>query len=331
MKGRRLLGIMMVLSLISGLAFAAGGAEVQGAKTIDWPTKPVQMIVPYNPGGDTDIFGRVVAQAAQEVLGKPVVVVNVAGAGGTVASRQVRDADPDGYSILWMQPNLLLNKITGIADFSFEAFDGIATSISTKTTVLVTGGDSRFKTLEDLRKELVAKPGTVKFATQVGGYTHLTALALETAAGSKFKKLDVGGNTDQVAALLGGHVDVMTMEYGIGKDYIESGKVRVLANLANSRSNAIPNVPTAKEQGLDLGVGFEKVFFTLFPKGTPREIIDIFNNAVKEGIQSEKAKSDMMKFYATPDYRNPEESYAFLESQMNYYMSMQDLLKNDKF
>ncbi|MGE0074073.1 MAG: tripartite tricarboxylate transporter substrate binding protein [Sphaerochaetaceae bacterium] len=332
MKGKRILGVIGMLCLVGGLLFSAGGSEAQTAtKAINWPTKPIQLIVPYNPGGDTDIFGRVVAQAVQEVLGKPVVVVNVAGAGGTVASRQVRDADPDGYSILWMQPNLLLNKITGIADFSFEAFDGIATSISTKTTVLVTSGNSRFMNLNDLKKELVANPGTVKFATQVGGYTHLTALALENAAGSKFKKLDVGGNTDQVAALLGGHVDVMTMEYGIGKDYIESGKVRVLANLANTRSSVIPDVPTAKEQGLDLGVGFEKVFFTLFPKGTPTEIVEIFNNAVDEGIQSEKAKSDLMKFYATPDYRNAEDSYAFLESQMNYYMSMQDLLKNDTF
>ena len=118
MKGKRILGVIGMLCLVGGLLFSAGGSETQTAtKAINWPTKPIQLIVPYNPGGDTDIFGRVVAQAVQEVLGKPVVVVNVAGAGGTVASRQVRDADPDGYSILWMQPNLLLNKMSLLALF----------------------------------------------------------------------------------------------------------------------------------------------------------------------------------------------------------------------
>jgi tripartite-type tricarboxylate transporter receptor subunit TctC len=329
MKKKYFIGLITILFLVSGLLFAAGEKEPQSG--IAWPTKPIQLVVPYAPGGDTDIFGRVVATGVQEVLGKPVVVVNITGAGGTVAAREVRDSNADGYTILWMQPNLLLNKITGIADFSFEAFEGIATSISTKTTVLVTGENSRFNNMEDLKKEMLSNPGGVKFATQVGGYTHLTALAIENAVGSKFKKLDVGGNTDQVAALLGGHVDLMTMEYGIGKDYIESGKVKVLANLANERSSMIPHVPTAHEQGINLGLGFEKVFFTLFPKGTPKEIIEKFNDAVSKGIVSEKAKADLAKFYATPDYRNAEDSYLFLESQMKYYESMQDLLKSDTF
>lgn len=320
---------LLALSCAIGLLSAATPGRVEAADT--WPSKPIQMIVPYNPGGDTDILGRVAAQGIQEVLGKPVVVVNVPGAGGTVGSRQVRDAAPDGYSVLWMQPNLLLNKITGISDFSYEAFDGVATSISTKTTVLVTGGNSRFHTLQDLAKELAAKPDTVRFATQVGGYTHLTALAIERAVGAKFKKLDVGGNTDQVAALLGGHVDVMTMEYGIGKDYIESGRVRVLANLASTRSALIPDVPTAKEQNVDLGIGFEKAFFTLFPKGTPRKIVDRFNAALAKGIESDKSKASLAKFYATPDYRNPVEAAAFLKNQTDYYQSMQELLKGDKF
>jgi tripartite-type tricarboxylate transporter receptor subunit TctC len=328
---RKIFMMICSLSLFTGAVFASGTQEGSGGSGSDWPAKPVQVIVPYNPGGDTDIFGRVVAKSVQKAIGKPVVVVNVSGAGGTVASRQVRDEKPDGYNVLFMQPNLLLNKITGIADFSFEAYDGIATSISTKTTVLVTGGDSKYQTLSDLVEEMKAHPGTVRFATQVGGYTHLTALAIENASGASFKKVDVGGNTDQVAALLGGHVDVMTMEYGIGKDYIESGKIRVLANLASTRSSAIPDIPTSKEQGLDLGLGFEKYFFTCFPKGTPREVIDIFNAALEKGINSEESKKDLAGFFATPDYRTPEETLPFLQEQFDYYMSMQDLLKNDKF
>lgn len=303
----------------------------QDEKDSSYPTKPVQLIVPYKAGGDTDIFARIVAQNTQKALGNPVVVVNVDGAGGTVATRQVMDADPDGYTVLFMQPNMLLNKITGLVDFSYEKFDGAAISVSTKTTVLAVKGDSPYNDLPALVNDMKNKPGEIRFATQVGGYTHLTALALEKAAGAKLKKIDVGGNSDQVAALLGGHVDVMTMEYGIGKDYIESGKMKVLANLANERSELIPDVETAKEQGIDMGLGFEKCFFTIFPKGTPAEIYNVFNKAVKQGIETEEAKEGLAKLYGTANYMDSEKTVEFLDDLMAYYSSMKDALQNDKF
>jgi tripartite-type tricarboxylate transporter receptor subunit TctC len=323
--------LLNVLLLATGSLFAAGTKEETGGTSADWPRKPIQVIIPYKAGGDTDIFGRIVAQSVQDTLGSTVVVVNVDGAGGTVATRQVRDAAPDGYTMLFMQPNMLLNRITGIIDFSYEAFDGIATSVSTKTTVLVTSADSKYKTLADLISAMKSNPGSVRFATQVGGYTHLTGLAIENAAGAKFKKLDVGGNTDQVAALLGGHVDLITMEYGIGQSYIDSGKVRVLANLATTRSSVIPDIPTAKEQGLDLGLGFEKAFFTCFPKGTPVEVMNIFNSALKKGIASGKSAADLAKLYGTSEFRDGSEAVKFLDDQMNYYRSFENLLKSDKF
>jgi tripartite-type tricarboxylate transporter receptor subunit TctC len=321
-----LLGILMTAA---GSLFAGGEKEINS--TSNWPTKPIQIIVPYKAGGDTDIFGRIVAQSVQDALGSPVIVVNVDGAGGTVATRQVRDATPDGYTVLFMQPNMLLNKITGIIDFSYEEFDGIATSVSTKTTVLVTSSVSKYKNLSDLTSAMKSGPGSVRFATQVGGYTHLTALAVENAVGAKFKKLDVGGNTDQVAALLGGHVDVIVMEYGIGQSYIDSGKVVVLANLANTRSSVIPNVPTAKEQGLDLGLGFEKAFFTCFPKKTPLEFMDAFNAALQKGLANEKSVADMAKLYGTSEFRDKNSALKFLDDQMTYYKSFETFLKNDKF
>lgn len=299
--------------------------------TSNYPVKPIQLIVPYKAGGDTDIYARTVAACAQEYLGQPIVVVNVEGAGGTVATRQVHDADPDGYTVLFMQPNMLLNYINGLIEYSYEEFTGTAICVSTKTTVYAVRNDSPYTDLPSLIEDIKARPGEVKFATQVGGYTHLTSIALENAAGAKLKKLDVGGNVDQIAALLGGHVDVITLEYGISRDYFESGEMRALSNISNERSELLPDLPTAKEQGVDLGLGFEKCFFTTFPKGTPKEICEIFNEAVRRGLESESAKKDLAKLYATPYYLDGDDAISFLDNMMDYYRSMEEAMKSDKF
>lgn len=326
------LSLPLVLSGCSQSGQASQPSSSQnGEVNIDYPTKPIQLIVPYKAGGDTDIYARTVAANAQEFLGQPIVVVNVDGAGGTVATRQVHDADPNGYNVLFMQPNMLLNNITGLIEFSYEEFTGTAISVSTKTTVYAVRADSPYNDLQDLVADIKARSGEVKFATQVGGYTHLTAIALEEAAGSKFKKLDVGGNSEQIAALLGGHVDVMTLEYGVSKDYFEAGEMRALANLAGERNEMLPDLATAGEQGIDLGLGFEKCFFTIFPKDTPQEICDVFNNAVKQGLGNDSAKDDLAKLYATPNYIADSDANEFLDTLMNYYRSMENALKNDAF
>ncbi len=298
---------------------------------VDYPKKEIQVIVPYKAGGDTDIYARTVLAQAQEALGVSIVVVNVEGAGGTIGTRQVAEADPDGYTVLWMQPNMLLNYVTGLIDITYDAFTGTAISVKTRASVLAVSADSPYNDVNDLIKDMQERPGEVIFATQVGGYTHMAALALEKAASAKLKKVDVGGGANQITALMGGHSDVCVVEAGVTKDYFESGDIKALVNLGNERSPFLPDLPTVFEQGANFEVGMEKYFFTTFPKDTPQEICDIFNAAVKTASESQAAKDGLANLYAEPAFIAGEDAVKYLDDATEYYSSMKDALKNDTF
>jgi len=315
----------------STVANPATAAPETTKPTVDYPKKEIQVIVPYKAGGDTDIYARTILAQAQKELGKAIVVVNVDGAGGSLGTSQVADADPDGYTALWMQPNLLMNNVTNLCDITYDSFTGTAISVMTRASVLIVKADSPYKDVNDLIKDMQARPGKIIFATQVGGYTHAVALALEKAAGSKLKKVDVGGGSAQITSIIGGQADVCVVEAGITKDYFTSGKVKALGNLGNKRSLFLPDLSTVFEQGCKFDIGIEKFFFTTFPKETPQEICDIFNAAIKKATESKEVKDSLANLYAEPAFIADEEADKYLKDMLEYYMTMKEDLVNDKF
>lgn len=310
--------------VIAFIACAVLGVSAQTA----YPTKPIQVVVPANPGGDTDLNCRIMAKYLEKELGQPLVIVNVAGAGGSLGTRKVKDSAPDGYTVLFFHPSMFLNTILGIVDYDFTAFENAGIGVLDNTNIFVVNAASPYKSIADVINACKAKPGSVKYATETGGLTHIQGLAFESEAGVKMNIVDVGTASQKIVALLGRQVDMIGISYGVIKDYVASGKFRVIGVFADERNPAFPTVPTFKEQGINLS--FTKFFFYLFPKGTPHAIVSKFNAALSKVSTNKDLIAELAKFMVSPTYMDPATANKYMTEQYAMYTKYKDLIMNAK-
>lgn len=314
--------ILVVLSLVMITAVIFGGTVY--AK---YPSKPIQVIIPAGPGGDTDTNARIIAKYLKQTLGTNIAVVNMEGAGSTIASQHVKQTDPDGYTVMFFHSSLYLAKIFGVADYDFEAFkQGPMVTLEPGNTFLISGNDSRFSNLKELIAYGKKHPGELKLGIETGGTSHMLSLALSDATGVEFNFVDVGGQSAKNAALLGGHVDLI---YGIVSpvlQYVKSGDMISLGVTSEERQDAYDFIPTFKEQGIDLVIG--KPYYYLFPKDTPQNIVDKFTAAVKEATEMSGYSKDLAKVKLNPKYKGPEEAREFLVKQRDYFQDLYNKLGN---
>jgi tripartite-type tricarboxylate transporter receptor subunit TctC len=316
--------IFMVLSLIA-ISCLVSFPMIAADK---YPSKPIQVIVPAGAGGDTDLNARIIGKYLEKELGKPVVVVNVNGAGGSLGTRKVKDADPDGYSAVFFHPSIILNKMLGLVDYSFDDFANAGIIAMDDSSVFVVNASSPYQNLQDLIAAAKAKPQTVKFATETGTITHIHALAFENATKAKLNIVDVGSASQKTVALLGKQVDVIDITYGIIKDYVASGKFRVIGVLSEKRNPLMPTVKTFKEQGVN--ISFPKFFYYLFPKKTSPQIVSSFSSAMKKVAQDKKLQDEMEKFMVNIKYIAPAEATKYMKSQETMYNSYKNMLMNSE-
>ncbi|KOA18445.1 tripartite tricarboxylate transporter family receptor [Clostridium homopropionicum DSM 5847] len=300
------------------------GAESKTSSS-NWPTKPIQIIVPFNAGGDTDFHARTYAKYLEPILGQSVVVVNVNGSNGSAGTIQVRDSKPDGYTALFFHDSMLMNKVVGVTDFAHEALDVAATGIMDNSYILAVNAKSPYKTLDDLVKAAKANPGKLKYASSIGGYTYYVGAQLEKVAGVSFNKVDAGGGSDRNAALLANKIDTNVNPYGVMKPYIDSGDFRVLAVFSEKRSELFPNVPTAIEQGYNIIA--RRAYFLSFPKGTDASIIEKMSKAMEEVSKKPEYAKDIAKAYAVePAFLNTKDTKDYLDKAMKEFMDAKSLI-----
>lgn len=328
------LGIIaaMAMGVMAGCGKSSEGAKQSSETTketsasdVKYPTKPIQVIVPAGPGGDTDTNARLIAKYMEKSLGKSMVVSNVDGAGGSLGTKQVKDANPDGYTVLFFHPSMIMNKIFGVTDYDFNEFEQGPMVTQEPGNVILVGKDSKFKTLKELVDYAKANPGKLNYAVENGGLQHMMSIALEQAAGIEFNKADVGSQSAKNAALLGKQVDVSPGIVGNVQSYIKSGDMIPLGIFAGERQDAYKDIPTLKEQGYDIDI--VKPFFFLFPKGTPQEIVDKFTEGVKKATEDPGFAKDLEKFFVKPVFKNPADTKALLEKQRDMYQKLYDSIK----
>ena len=249
-----------------------------------FPRKPIKVVVPFGPGGDSDTFARIMQKTIRdhELLPEPLVILNVPGAGGTIGSRRVRDAVPDGYTILNLHEGILTSKYAGRVSYGPEAFRPIAGTAMSNLVICVRK-DSPFENLRDVLEAAAEKPDAILFGMAQGTPTHFAGRRLEKAGGEvRFRMVASGGGAKRRNDLVGEHVDVTPFSLSEYMGFEESG-VRAVAYLAAERHPELPEVPTARELGYE--VVMPHVHYWWAPKSTPdaavEKIADVLEAAMK--------------------------------------------------
>ena len=300
---KKLLCLLLALTLVFALAAcgesgepaaeqsaapSSDAGEEEPAETVDFPTSPITMIVPQDPGGDTDLIARQVASIVEQNEGWTITISNQPGGSTSVGLLQLQAANPDGYTILCNATNLSLLKPQDIADIDSSDFAAIAGCNSESCYLIVRGDEDRFTTMEEFVAYAKEHPGELNVGTgQAGGVWALACTAFEQGAGIDLNIVANAGGIAQVGlTLLNGDVDCAIISLGTNTMYVESGEMKLLNNFSAERTEAYPDVPTALECGYDIEITSNRGF--LAPKDTPQEILDILEAAFLEAIESQE-------------------------------------------
>jgi tripartite-type tricarboxylate transporter receptor subunit TctC len=283
------------IAVLAGVLAAcfAGSALAQA-----YPSKPIQMIVPFPPGGVADLTGRPTAIALERILHQPVVVVNRAGAAGAVGNAAVAKSAPDGYTIL-----MALSSISVIpeaeracgraAPYELGQFQPVAL-VSADPTVLAVRIESPYRSVKDLMDAAKKNPEKISYSTSgIYGALHMPAAMLESAAGIGLFHVPYSGGGPAVTALLGGQVDMTVGGPSALIAQIKGGKLRPLASWGTKRLVSLPDVPTFKELGYDVEYFIWSGVFV--PTGTPAAFVTTLRDAIRRGVQDPEFLATMEK------------------------------------
>src|SRR4051812_6458238 len=270
----------MRLLLILLVAFAA---PVSGQEPAFPQRGPIEITVLFPAGTSADVTARMLADAMAKHLGQRVLVVNRPGAGGAIGYKYVRAQKADGYSLVWNSNSISTTYHSGQLEFDYRAFDAVA-RVLVESVVLAVRADARWKTLNDLIAEAKAKPRALSVGhSGIGSHTHISLAALFSAAGAEVNEVPFGA-AQVVPSLLGGHVDALVQLPAALSGPVKQGQVRLLAALIPNRDPALAEVPTAREQGID--VSLEAWRGIAVPRGTPRGAIGALEQAIRRTVES---------------------------------------------
>lgn len=314
MRSKNLILLVIVISLLVVSCFE-GLAEAEES----YPTKPIKLVVPYNPGGGSDISARIFAKYAEEYFGQPIIVTNITGAGGSVGGQEVLDSKPDGYTLFWHHAAMHVAYHTSVADFTWDSFTPVCQGAFTEGNCIVVAADAPWNNIEELIDYIKENPGEIKMAVNIGATTHFIGVGLDVVTGGgKINFVAAGGDSDRITKLLGGFVDVIPNTISVAKEFIDAGKVKGLAITGPDRSKALSEVPTFVEKGYNIISVMDYGVFA--PPGLPNEIADIISKAFEKMTKDERIIKDCNEHGLTPLYRNQEDfKKRLLEEDVRYY------------
>jgi len=292
--------------------FAATAVHAQ-----PWPAKPVTLLVPFPPGGSTDLIARTVGAKLQEKLGGTFIVDNKGGAGGTVGAAAARRAAPDGYTILVssLGPFVIGPHLIKTAGYDpLKDFDYITVAVQAPN-VLTVPANSPHKTFADFMKFIKANPGKMTFASAGNGTSdHLTAELFWQETGTKAVHVPYKGGAPAMQDLLAGTVDATFMNINTGLPQIKAGKLRPLAITSRQRSPLLPDVPTMEELGIK-GVTVYSWQAFAAPKGLAADIKGKLHDALVAGLNDPAVKPKLLELGFEIVGNTPEQFTAFQASE----------------
>jgi len=305
---RRIFCVLVLFALMGSVVFAAGDQETFSAKP--FPSDSIELIVPFGAGGGTDRIARAVANALQNELGQPVVVVNKTAAGGVMGSNEIAQATPDGYTI-----GVFSN--TDVANFEYKVKTGVEFTIDSFTylgglnvtgDLLIAAKGSGIESLSDFVSEAKASAGTVTVALP-SGTQNLNVSIMEDVIGIDVSGVVFGGGGEVMSNLIGGHTDVGILSAQFAGQAEEQGLV-VLGVMLDERLETIDHVPTFAELGYPVSNTASRMLVA--PKGLPQDVIDAYENALANAYAG-SLSTELRNMGEAPVYKNSTALKAFLE------------------
>jgi tripartite-type tricarboxylate transporter receptor subunit TctC len=289
----------------------------------DYPSRPVTMVVPYSPGGTTDIMARLAAQALMESMGQSFVVENKGGASGTIAMGHVAAAKPDGYTLLSNEmtqtivpslfPALTFNPVEDIQGVSIYAEAPYVLAVSAKLPV------NNLKEFIDYAK---ARPGEVNFASGgVGSGPHMAGELLKSVAGIEMTHVPYKGSGPALNDLLSGQVEVLITAAPTAAPFVDSGRLKVLTVAHDKRMSSLPKVPTSAEAGLPEFV-VANWFGVAVPKGTPENVSAKLHDELQKALSRKAFQEKLIAAGAEPVTKSPDETRRYIQNEAQRWSTL---------
>ena len=288
-----------------------------------YPNRPIRLIVGFGAGGVSDVIARIAADELGKRLGQPVIVENRPGAGGLIGALAVKNAQPDGYT-------LLSGALTTVTPIFIKENPLVASKELAPVSVLAIGGyffyvrgDLGVNTLAELAAYGKANPGKLKLASTTGVNTAIAAL-IAKRLGFDFQTIPYKTTDQTVIALLNGESDLALTQLSGFAPHLQSGKIRAVASLGATRTKLLSSVPTAMEQGVQIEIYPSQGIWA--PLGTPRDIIARLNAAISETVKAPAAAEKIANVSMIPSSSTPDELVRQFESENRIYSEAVSLI-----
>lgn len=306
---KKVLSVMLLASAAVLPSFAAAD---------NYPSKSVTIVVPYPPGGTTDLLARLVAKGLAERTDQAFIVKNTPGAGGQVGSRQVAQSDPDGYTLVMGTINshginpALYKEMTYDAQKDFSAVSLVADT----PNVIIASPEAPYTTFEEMITYAKEHPGEINFgSTSVGGSPHMSGELLKNVAQIDITHIPYQGGGPMIADVIGGQVDIGFDNLPSSAGHIQSGKVNALAVTTKERSPMHPDIPSIAELGYE-DYDLAAWFGLLAPAGTPKEVLKFLSTHIQEILTQEDVQKQLEGLGALPVGSTPEEFSELIDSEI---------------
>ena len=298
------------------LAFA-GAPVAASTQPGAYPAKPVKLVIPYPPGGGTDITGRAMAQKLSEFLGQSVVIENRPGATGMIGAASVAKSAPDGYTILFGAASEMAINASLFKTMTYDPrtdFEPV-TLVATFPLVFIAPATTN-QSLKELIEAARAKPDSVSYGSiGSGSPQHLAAELLSSMAKARFLHIPYKGSGPLVQDAVGGHVDMAVSSVPPAVPLVRAGKLRALAVTSSARSEALPDVPTMAELGF-AGYEFNTWVGVAVPKGTPKEVIDRLRDGLIAALGATEVQATLRDQGAVPAGTTAEQFRQFVHDEV---------------
>lgn len=300
-------------------ALAATLIACTTAHADDYPSRQIRLIVPFAPGGGTDVLARIVGQRLSEKWGKAVIVENQPGASGSIGSKAVERATPDGYTLVMASTGALMSLATfydKTGPFEVKAHFSPVTLVADPPYVITASAKLPVKNVAELIALAKSKPGQLTFGSSgVGAASHLSGELFQKEAGVQMLHVPYKGTGAAVTDLVAGRIDIMFAPPQTVEPLVKAGKLKALATTGKTRSPLFPNLPTASESGLP---GYEAVgwFGLLAPAHTPEAIVQKLNAATVEILKSPDVRERLAKLGAEPHPMTPDQYAEFITTDL---------------